>query len=92
MWRIEFSFDRFLPHLPEKSRQNPGVYGFELAQWVSLRSAKRGAATAYPIGSPAANRAPYPPKVEYAFWHQYCFATENGVAGYTKSLHDFTKP
>ena len=45
----------------------------------------------YLIGSPAANKAPYPPKFEYAFWYQYYFATENGVAGYTKYLHDFTK-
>jgi pimeloyl-ACP methyl ester carboxylesterase len=45
----------------------------------------------YLIGSPAANKAPYPPKFEYAFWYQYYFATENGVAGYTKYLRDFTK-
>jgi pimeloyl-ACP methyl ester carboxylesterase len=45
----------------------------------------------YLIGSPAANKAPYPPKFEYAFWYQYYFATENGLAGYTKNLRDFTK-
>jgi pimeloyl-ACP methyl ester carboxylesterase len=45
----------------------------------------------YLIGSPAANRAPYPPAFEYAFWYQYYFATENGKAGYTKYLHDFNK-
>jgi pimeloyl-ACP methyl ester carboxylesterase len=45
----------------------------------------------YLIGSPAANKTPYPPKAEYAFWYQYYFATENGLAGYTKYLHDFTK-
>ena len=45
----------------------------------------------YLIGSPAANKSPYPPAFEYAFWYQYYFATENGVAGYTKYLRDFTK-
>ena len=45
----------------------------------------------YLIGSPAANKTPYPPAAEYAFWYQYYFATENGVAGYTKYLHDFNK-
>jgi pimeloyl-ACP methyl ester carboxylesterase len=45
----------------------------------------------YLIGSPAANKAPYPPAFEYAFWYQYYFATGNGVAGYTKYLNDFTK-
>jgi pimeloyl-ACP methyl ester carboxylesterase len=45
----------------------------------------------YLIGSPAANKMPYPPKFEYAFWYQYYFATENGLAGYTKNLHEFNK-
>src|ERR1700734_4017593 len=45
----------------------------------------------YLIGSPAANQVPYPPAFEYAFWYQYYFATENGLAGYTKNLRDFTK-
>jgi pimeloyl-ACP methyl ester carboxylesterase len=34
----------------------------------------------YLIGSPAANKMPYPPKFEYAFWYQYYFATGNGLA------------
>src|SRR5271170_5382613 len=34
---------------------------------------------------------PLPPAAEYAFWYQYYFATENGVAGYTKYTHDFNK-
>jgi pimeloyl-ACP methyl ester carboxylesterase len=45
----------------------------------------------YLIGSPAANKAPLPPQYEHAFWYQYYFATENGLAGYTKYLHDFNK-
>jgi pimeloyl-ACP methyl ester carboxylesterase len=45
----------------------------------------------YLIGNPAANKMPSPPAAEYAFWYQYYFATETGLAGYTKNLHDFNK-
>jgi pimeloyl-ACP methyl ester carboxylesterase len=45
----------------------------------------------YFIGSPAGNKVPYPPKPTLAFWYQYYFATDIGVAGYTKYLHDFNK-
>jgi pimeloyl-ACP methyl ester carboxylesterase len=45
----------------------------------------------YLIGNPAANRMPLPPKAEFAWWYQYYFATENGLAGYSKYTRDFTK-
>jgi pimeloyl-ACP methyl ester carboxylesterase len=45
----------------------------------------------YLIGSPAANKAPLPPKPTLAFWYQYYFATDIGKAGYEKYLHDFVK-
>ena len=45
----------------------------------------------YLIGSPAANKAPLPPKAEYQWWYQYYFATERGVLGYDKYRHDFAK-
>jgi pimeloyl-ACP methyl ester carboxylesterase len=45
----------------------------------------------YLIGSPAANKAPLPPKPTLAFWYQYYFATDIGRAGYEKYLHDFVK-
>ena len=50
MWRIEFSSDKFLPYLPEEAQANPGVYGFELAQWLSVALAKRDIFTTYPLG------------------------------------------
>lgn len=50
MWRIEFSSAEFLPYLPEQAQANPGVYGFELAQWLSRALAERGVVTSYPIG------------------------------------------
>jgi len=34
---------------------------------------------------------PLPPKAEFAWWYQYYFATENGLAGYGKYTHDFAK-
>jgi pimeloyl-ACP methyl ester carboxylesterase len=45
----------------------------------------------YLIGSPAANKKPLPPKAEFAWWYQYYFATENGLAGYGQYTHDFAK-
>jgi pimeloyl-ACP methyl ester carboxylesterase len=45
----------------------------------------------YLIGSPAANKNPLPPRAEFAFWYQYYFATENGLAGYGKYTQDFAK-
>lgn len=50
MWRIEFSSAEFLPYLPEESQGNPGVYGFELAHWLSRKLAQRGVITSYPLG------------------------------------------
>jgi len=45
----------------------------------------------YLIGSPAANRAPLPPKAEYAWWYQYYFATERGRIGYEKYRREFAR-
>jgi pimeloyl-ACP methyl ester carboxylesterase len=45
----------------------------------------------YLIPSPAANRAPLPPKAELQWWYQFYFATERGRDGYDKYRHDFTK-
>lgn len=50
MWRIEFSSAEFLPYLPEEAQGNPGVYGFELAMWLSRTLAERGIVTSYPLG------------------------------------------
>jgi pimeloyl-ACP methyl ester carboxylesterase len=45
----------------------------------------------YLIGSRETNRAPLPPKAEYAWWYQYYFATERGRAGYEKYRREFAK-
>ena len=45
----------------------------------------------YLIGSQAANKAPLPPRAEYAWWYQYYFATERGRAGYDTYRRDFSK-
>jgi pimeloyl-ACP methyl ester carboxylesterase len=45
----------------------------------------------YLIGSQEANRAPLPPKAEFAWWYQFYFATERGQAGYDANRHDFNK-
>lgn len=45
----------------------------------------------YLIGSPAANKAPLPPKAELAWWYQYYFATERGRIGYEKYRREFAR-
>ncbi len=45
----------------------------------------------YLIGSPAANKASLPPKVELAWWYQYYFSTERGQIGYEKYRREFAK-
>lgn len=50
VWQVEFTSDKFLPYLPEDCQGNPGVYGFELAYWLSRALAGLGIVTSYPIG------------------------------------------
>ncbi|MET3139478.1 hypothetical protein AAKU61_003859 [Undibacterium sp. GrIS 1.2] len=50
MFSIEFSSAKFLPFLPEDRQANPGVYGFELALWLSQALMKVGIPTSYPLG------------------------------------------
>ena len=45
---VEFKSSRFGPALPEDCQVNPGVYGAELAFWLSRELAKHGIATSYP--------------------------------------------
>ena len=49
MWEVQFTSDAFLPYLPEDAQANPGVYGFELALWLSQELARRGVVTSYPL-------------------------------------------
>lgn len=48
MWAVEFTSDKFHPYLPEDAQVNPGVYGFELATWLSRALAGKGVVTSYP--------------------------------------------
>lgn len=45
----------------------------------------------YLIGSPQANRTPLAPQAELAWWYQFYFATERGLAGYQANTNDFNK-
>jgi pimeloyl-ACP methyl ester carboxylesterase len=49
------------------------------------------AVSGYLIGSPAANKAPLPPKAELTWWYQYYFAIDRGKAGYTENTDAFNK-
>ena len=73
---VEFKSSRFVPVLPEDCQVNPGVYGAELAFWLSQALAKAGVATSYPnnedwgwfdvppVLSSTANWSPIPPDQE----------------------------
>lgn len=50
MWQIEFTSSKFSPFLPDDCQANPGVYGFELAVWLSKQLAARNVITSYPNG------------------------------------------
>ncbi|GGB02614.1 alpha/beta fold hydrolase [Puia dinghuensis] len=45
----------------------------------------------YLIGSQQANKAPLPPKAEFAWWYQFYFATERGRMGYQANTHAFAR-
>jgi pimeloyl-ACP methyl ester carboxylesterase len=45
----------------------------------------------YLIGSQEANKAPLPPKAEFAWWYQFYFATQRGYDGYEKNRNEFNK-
>jgi pimeloyl-ACP methyl ester carboxylesterase len=45
----------------------------------------------YLINNRERNKLPMPPKVEWGWWYQYYFATQNGRAGYEANRHDFAK-
>lgn len=47
---LEFTSGRFEPYLPEEAQQNPGAYGFELADWLARRLIQAGFVTSYPVG------------------------------------------
>lgn len=49
MFDIEFTSTKFLPFLPEACQVNPGVYGFELALWLSQALARAHLPTSYPM-------------------------------------------
>jgi len=49
MQRFEFESAKFLPYLPEDCQVNPGVYGFELALWLSQTLMRENILTSYPI-------------------------------------------
>jgi pimeloyl-ACP methyl ester carboxylesterase len=45
----------------------------------------------YLITNLQANQQPLAPAAEYGWWYQYYFATERGVLGYRRNVHDFNR-
>lgn len=50
MKNFDFLTSKFAPYLPEDCQANPGVYGFELALWLSQKLMQAGVVTSYPLG------------------------------------------
>jgi len=46
---VDFESDLFCPYLPDDAQVNPGVFGAELAFWLSRQLAQRGVMTSYPL-------------------------------------------
>ncbi|PSR66582.1 alpha/beta hydrolase [Nocardia sp. MDA0666] len=49
------------------------------------------AVSGYLITDVAANQQPLAPAAEAGWWYQYYFATDRGVLGYRRNVHDFDK-
>jgi hypothetical protein len=45
---VDFESQMFRPYLSEEAQVNPGVFGAELAFWLSRQLAQRGVTTSYP--------------------------------------------
>lgn len=45
---VEFESDLFVPFLPDESQVNPGIYGAELAFWLSRKLSGHDIVTTYP--------------------------------------------
>jgi hypothetical protein len=45
---VNFKSEMFKPFLPDDSQVNPGVFGAELAFWISKKLAQKGIITSYP--------------------------------------------
>jgi hypothetical protein len=75
---VEFGSALFTPYLPDDAQVNPGVFGAELAFWLSQQLARRGVMTSYPLAEDWGWFVEYDSADGHAY--RLCCANRNGVA------------
>lgn len=74
---VDFESSMFAPYLPEDAQVNPGVYGAELASWLSRQLAERGMPTSYPQSEDWGWFIEYRTEDEEEYW--LCCANRDGA-------------
>lgn len=74
---VDFESKMFSPYLPDEAQVNPGVYGAELAFWLSRQLAQRGALTSYPQPEDWGWYIEYKTEDDYEYW--LCCANRDGA-------------
>jgi len=74
---VDFESKMFAPFLPDEAQVNPGVYGAELAFWLSRQLAKRGKLTSYPACEDWGWFIEYSAEDDYEYW--LCCANREGA-------------
>jgi hypothetical protein len=65
---VDFESRMFCPYLPDEAQINPGVYGAELAFWLSQQLAQRGVPTSYPLFEDWGWFIEYSTENDYEYW------------------------
>ncbi len=74
---VDFESKKFSPYLPDDAQVNPGVYGAELAFWLSRELAQRGTLTSYPQHEDWGWFIEYCTEDNYEYW--LCCANRDGA-------------
>lgn len=74
---VDFESKMFSPYLPDEAQVNPGVYGAELAFWLSRQLAQRGVRTSYPLHEDWGWFIEYSTDDDYEYW--LCCANRDGA-------------
>jgi hypothetical protein len=74
---VDFDSKMFSPFLRDEAQVNPGVYGAELAYWLSRQLAQRGTPTSYPQYEDWGWFIEYSTEDDYEYW--LCCANRDGA-------------
>ena len=74
---VDFESTMFSPFLPGEAQVNPGLYGAELAFWLSRQLARRGTLMSYPEFEDWGWFIEYSTEHDYEYW--LCCANIDGA-------------